>query len=264
MIRSFTLGLLFAAGLCLAVPAMSQETKKATTTLDVAFYEAGYLYSGGKGIDKDVVEEIARRAGYSFKYVEQPRIRIWATLEDGTLPMSVSGLQTPARDKFAYFIPYIVQKNKALVLGDKKINAEAFAADKSSKIAVVRGFKHGDFFDRIVERVRTNGGVFEVPTIHNLFLMLQSGERVSMIISQPALYAKELKDLGMESKVSIQDLDADGKGFNLGLILSKAHFSAADVAKMQGVVNDMKKDGTLAAIFAKYLNKQDATEALKF
>ena len=227
------LGLLFSTVLGAATPAMAQETKTAASSIRVAYYEAGYLNSGGKGIDRDVVAELAKRGGYRFEHVDQPRARIWVTLESGELPMSVSGLQTPARDKFAYFVPYIAQKNKALVLGDKKIDADAFAADKSSRMAVVRGFKHGDYFDRL-------------------------------IISQPALYAKALKEKGLESKVSVQDLDTQGKGVNLGLILSKAHFTPADVAKMQGIINDMKKDGTLAAIFAKYLNKQDAAEALQF
>ena len=264
MIRALILGLLFSTVLGAATPAMAQETKTAASSIRVAYYEAGYLNSGGKGIDRDVVAELAKRGGYRFEHVDQPRARIWVTLESGELPMSVSGLQTPARDKFAYFVPYIAQKNKALVLGDKKIDADAFAADKSSRMAVVRGFKHGDYFDRLVDKVRQNGNVAEVPTIDNLFLMLESGDRVNMIISQPALYAKALKEKGLESKVSIQDLDTQGKGVNLGLILSKAHFTPADVAKMQGIINDMKKDGTLAAIFAKYLNKQDAAEALQF
>lgn len=256
--------LVFILAIGCAVSAWAQETaKKNQKTVDVAFYEGGYLYSGGKGIDVDVVNEIKSRGGYNFNYLEQPRVRIWKELEAGTLPMSVSGIQNPARDKFAYFVPYIAQKNKALVVGTKHTTPESLIADKSTKIAVVRGFKHGEFFDQIVERIRANGGVIEVPTIHNLFLMLDAGDRVDMIISQPTFF-KEMRDLGIESKVSVYDWDSASKPILLGLILSKAHFSEEDVRNMKIIVEAMRKDGTLKKIFSKYLPKKDVEEALHF
>jgi hypothetical protein len=75
--------------------------------------------------------------------------------------------------------------------------------------------------------------------------MLRSGDRVDMIISQPAFYSKELKDLGIESKVTVNDWDANTKKpIVLGLILSKSQFSEQDVAKMTGIVKAMKQDLT--------------------
>lgn len=253
---------IFAAFGC-AMPVFSQTDKSVGTTLDVAFYEAGYLYANGQGIDRDVIDEIKNRGGFSFNYVEMPRVRIWKELEDGKLPMSVSGIQNPPRDKFAYFIPYIAQKNKALIVGAKYTTPEGLLADKGAKIAVVRGFKHGEYFDQIVAKVRANGGVTEVPTIHNLFLMLNSGDRVDMIISQPAFF-KEMRDMGIESKVTVYDWDSTSKPVVLGLILGKAHFSENDVQKMRGHVESMRKDGTLKRIFSKYLPKKDVEDALNF
>ncbi len=232
-------------------------------TVDVAFYEGGYFYSAGKGIDKDVVDEIKNRGGYSFNYIEQPRVRIWKELADGSLPMSVSGIQNPERDKFAWFVPYIAQKNKALMTNKKHTTPESLVADKGARIAVVRGFKHGAFFDQIVDKVRANGGVTEVPTIHNLFLMLNSGDRVDMIISHPAFF-KEMRDLGIEAKVTVYDWDTASKPIVLGLILSKTHFSERDVTEFKNIVAAMRKDGTLKKIFSKYLSKEDVEEALNF
>lgn len=251
---------LLAAGLALALQASAANDKP----IDVAFYKGGHFFTDGKGIDKDVIDELKKRGGYRFNESEQPRARIWKALEEGELAMSVSGLENPDRTKFAYFVPYIQQKNKALVLGNKYTSANSFVTDKAARMAVVRGFKHGEFFDGLVAKVGANGGVSEVPTIDNLFLMLQAGDRIHMIISQPAFYAKQLKDLGIESKVAIQDWDTDGKGFSLGLILSKKHFSEADAAKMKSIVASMKKDGSLAAIFSKYFSAQDVKDALNF
>ncbi|MFY7864122.1 MAG: hypothetical protein ACOVRJ_04700, partial [Roseateles sp.] len=51
----------------------------------LAYYELGALYyrdADGRfaGIDKDVVEELSRRSGCSFKTVRESRVRIWDQL----------------------------------------------------------------------------------------------------------------------------------------------------------------------------------------
>lgn len=266
MQRLFAAVLFSLATLGCTTPALSQTVKVVDKMLKVAFYEAGYLYSNNQGIDKDVVDEIKIRGGYSFQYVEMPRARIWITLANGTLPMSVSGIQNPERDKFAYFIPYIVQNNKAIVMNAKYTTPASIINTKNTRIAVVRSFKHGEYFDEFLEKFRANGGVItEVPTIQNLFLMLKAENRVDMIISQPAFYAKELKDLGIRSKVIIRDWDTPvKKPIVLSLILNKAHFSEQEVTKMRKIVQAMRKDGTMKKIFSKYLSNKEVKEAMNF
>ncbi len=187
----------------LLISAGSLSTPLLATPLEVAYYEAGYLYSKGVGIDKDVITEVSKRSGFTFTETEKPRARIWKELADGVLPMSVSGIQNANRDEFAWFVPYISQKNKAIVVNPKYKTADLFLADKEAKIAVVRGFKHADFDPIVNELVAAGGRVTEVPTIHNLFLMLNAGGRVDMIISLPVFYSKELKELNMMSKVTV-------------------------------------------------------------
>lgn len=265
MSKLFAIVLSFFAALTCTTPTLSQAQQTAKKTLGVAFYEAGYLYSNGQGIDKDVVDEIKNRGGYNFHYIKMSRARIWKELQDGNLSMSVSGIQNPARDKFSYFIPYIAQKNMALVTNTKYNTAESIVADKAAKIAVVRGFKHGDYFDEVLERIRVNNGdITEVTSVHNLFLMIKAGNRIDMMISLPVFYAKELKDLGIESKVIIHDWAPASKPIVHALILDKAHFSEGDVKKMQVMVDGMRKDGTLKRIFLKYLSEKDAEDALNF
>lgn len=78
--------------------------------------EFGLLYSDGYGgIDDDVQQELARRSGCMFETSLRPRERIWVELERGTLDMAGSGLQTPARNKFAYFAHYAVEDNHVLI-----------------------------------------------------------------------------------------------------------------------------------------------------
>ncbi|QKE64693.1 transporter substrate-binding domain-containing protein [Aquipseudomonas campi] len=230
----------------------------------VAFYEAGYLYSNGAGIDKDVVDELKNRGGYSFAYIERPRARIWKELKEGTLPMSVSGLRTAERDEFAFFIPYIAQKNMALVTDAKYTTAATLLQDETATAAVVRGFKHGAYFDGLIDRLRARGRVNEVLTAHNLFLMLKAGNRVSLIVSQPVFYVKELDELGLTDSVIVHDWEPEQPPTALGLILSKAHFSEQAYLNMKAVVDEMKADGTLRGIYLKYLTPQQTDQALDF
>ena len=89
-------------------------------TIQLAYYENGALYYRNQdgsysGIDKDVVEEVARRSGCHFNTVLESRIRIWTQLSNGTLAMSVSGIATPEREKTSRFIPYFATRNYALL-----------------------------------------------------------------------------------------------------------------------------------------------------
>ena len=266
MSKSFAAIVMFLLALGVSSSPLAEGEKATEKILEVAFYESGYLYSNGVGIDIDVINEIKNRGGYSFRPVEMSRARIWKDLAETRLAMSVSGIQTPERDTFAYFIPYIVQNNKAIVAHARYTTPESILNDKAAKIAVVRSFKHGEYFDAFIDKFRANGGdLTEVATSHNLFLMLKAGDRVEMIISQPAFYAKALKEMGLESSAVIRDWDSPPKKpIVLSLILSKAHFSEVDVAEMKKIVQAMKKDGTLRRIFSKYLSKKDVEEALNF
>ncbi len=232
-------------------------------TLSLAFYEAGYLYSNGQGIDKDVVDEVKNRGGYSIDYIERPRARIWKELKEGTLAMTVSGIQNAERDTFAYFIPYIAQKNMALVINPAYQHIEQVLQSRNARIAVVRGFKHGAAYDRLIEHIATYGGVQEMPTVRNLFLLLKA-RRVDMIVSLPVFYNKELAELALDSPIHIQDWAPDSPAILHHLVLSRSHFSEQEYRTMAAIIEEMRKDGTLRRIFARYLSGRELDEALNF
>ena len=89
-------------------------------TLGLAFYELGALYyskpdGGWAGIDKDIVDELEKRTGCHFQATLESRVRIWTLLASGKLDMSVSGISTPEREKFARFVPYFSTRNYVLL-----------------------------------------------------------------------------------------------------------------------------------------------------
>src|SRR5262249_40911547 len=115
----------------------------------LAYYEFGPLYHGGVGIDRDVVEELGRRAGWVFETALKPRAQIWQELQDDKLDMATSGLRTDARNQFAYFVPYLGMKNVFIAEQSIAGGIESFddvVGNPHLKIGVVKGYIHGAYF----------------------------------------------------------------------------------------------------------------------
>jgi polar amino acid transport system substrate-binding protein len=258
-IRSSLLALLTAA-------MGAQAPKSAERPIRLALYSYGYFYDRGRGIDKDIVDELVRRSGRRFDVQVMARARIWADLEGGQLDMTVSGIQTPQRDRFAWFIPYLAMKNVALIhlhAAEGVKDAEAFLAKEDLQLGVVRSFKHGPGLDARVERLRAIGRVQESPDAETLFLKLRD-HHIDALLSQPPVYLKYLQDLGMKGQVLIQDWAPREKGVPHGLVLAKHRFTLAEVAQWRALVQEMKLDGTLKAIYGRYLPASEVKKLMEF
>ncbi|MDX5372902.1 MAG: transporter substrate-binding domain-containing protein [Pseudomonadaceae bacterium] len=173
-------------------------------------------------------------------------------------------MENPERSRFAYFIPYIAQKNMVVVINSRIQHAQQLLQMQGAQLAVVRGFRHGPTYDRIVEQLMRNGQVTEVATTHSLFLMLKAGNRIDVIFSQPLFYEKELAELGLQSVVTVRDWAVDEAPLQLSLVLSKAHFSEQDYRRMAGLVEDMRADGTLRRIVGRYVSGPTLDSALGY
>jgi polar amino acid transport system substrate-binding protein len=230
----------------------------------LAFYQAGLLYSQGKGLDRDVIDELMKRGGYRFDTFEQPRARIWKELQEGTLSMTVSAIRVAERDSFAYFIPYHAQKNMALTTRADLRSPADLLADPRARIAVVRSFRHGPTYDELIAQLAGQGRVIKVPSIHNLFLMLGAGNRVDTVFSLPLFYRKELAELGLEDRVRIMDWSPRTAPIPHHLALSKAHFSYRDYQRMAALMQGMRDDGTLRRLLSAYLSGDELESALQF
>lgn len=232
----------------------------------LAFYEYGYLYDQDRGIDRDVVDELVRRTGCAFEFQVMPRARIWADLAAGTLDMSVSGIQTAERDRFAWFAPYLSMKNYALVhasLAAQVRHAEDFLAQPELTFGVVRAFRHGAEQDRWLDRLRRAGRVQESPDVETLFRKLAQG-RVDALFSQPPVYRKYLLDQNLRDTVAILDWTPGEQGVPHGLILARSRFSEAEAGRWRSVLKQMRDDGSLKRIFSRYLPPADVERLLDY
>lgn len=263
VLKLFPLTLLYGlAGLALA-----QNAPVCPAPITFALYENGYLYetTSNSGIDKEVAEELSKRSGCRFEFSVKPRARIWAELENSDLMMTGSGIQTDKRDGFAWFVRYMALKNYVVLKQslDTKTAAQ-FATRPDLLWGAVRSYKHGTKADEFLEQMRQSSRVVEEADLKSMFQRFTTPNRTSAILAPPPGYAKYLKEMNFTSRVRIEDWFPEDQPIPHGLVFSKKFFSAAEMKKWRAIINQMRTDGTLKAIYRKYLGEVDAERMLLY
>ena len=237
----------------------------------LAYYEYGFFYfqdgrAAAQGIDRNIGDELAKRSGCKMDVQVLACARIWADLASGDLDMSVSGIQNPDRDKFAWFAHYLSMKNYAVVqssVAAQGTGAQSFLKNTQWQFGAVRAFKHGAEQDQWLDTLRTNQRVQDSANVETLFKKLREG-RIDGLFSQPPVYGKHLSDLGMKKDVVVQDWTPGEKGVPHGLILAKSRFTEAEAKQWQALVQTMRTDGTLKRIYLQYLSAAEVAALLDF
>nr|WP_315248781.1 transporter substrate-binding domain-containing protein [uncultured Duganella sp.] len=234
-----------------------------------AFYEYGALYykagdGSWTGIDKDVVDEVARRMGCTIDSSTDSRVRIWAGLRGGNIDMSVSSVSTPEREKFSRVVPYLSEHNYVLL--HKDVNARSmdeFLADASIKIGVIKTFRHGKAYDAWLDQLRAQGRVYEAPDYEAL-LRLFKLKRVHAVMAIASGWYPLLKHEQLAGTYRIMDWAPPKDNVVGGLILSRQHVDDALAARFSQTIRAMREDGTLKRIFERHLNPELAAKLLNF
>jgi len=240
-------------------------------TLRSAFYEYGALYyrdadGGWAGIDKDVVDEVARRMGCTIAASTDSRVRIWAGLSGGNLDMSVSSVSTPEREKFSRVVPYIAERNYVLV--GKQVGAHIhsmgdFLAAPGIRIGVIKTFRHGKAYDAWLDRLRAQGRVYEAPDYVGLLRLFKAG-RVQAIMAITSGWYPLLKQEQMAGSYRIMDWAPRRDNVVGGLILSRQRVDEAMLARFSKTIQEMRDEGTLKRIFERHLDAELAAKLLNY
>ncbi|WP_332854749.1 substrate-binding periplasmic protein [Duganella sp. S19_KUP01_CR8] len=238
--------------------------------IKLAFHNVGALYYRGPdgawtGIDKDVVDELAKRTGCHFQATLESRVRIWTMLAGGKLDMSVSGIPTPEREKFARFIPYFAARNYVLLdqsLPASATTAEGFLAAQGYKVAVVKSYKHGAGYDLWLDKLRAQGRVYEAADFPSVVRLLKIG-RVQAVLAVPVVWVPVLKQEGLSESVRVMDW-VPRENIAHGLIISRERIPAATAERMAKAIESMRNDGTLLMIFRRHIGDELASGLLNY
>ncbi len=257
---------LLSLALLVCVQTAAEEMLPACGTIHLAYYELGALYyktadGSYTGIDKDVMEEVARRSGCHFVTTLESRVRIWAQMKEHSLDMSVSGIPTPEREQFAFFIPYFATRNYALVHMDVTPQGHTmagFTADSSLKIGVVKSFHHGAFFDAWLDKLWAQKRVIEAADFDTLVRLLMI-RRIDAIIALPTSWEPLLKNGNTAQQVVLLDW-APQESIVHGLIVSRERISKPQLEHLKKAIYSMEDDGSLEQIFTKHVGAKLAHE----
>jgi len=227
----------------------------------VAFYDHGALNSRQadgrwQGIDTDVIEELARRTGCRLVLRLESRVRIWTMMEAGQLDITVSGIATAERKRFAHFIPYFASRNYVLLSKDVDASVQsldALAADPRYKVAAIKSFKHGPTLDAWLTALRAQGRVYDAVDFTALMRLAKTG-RVHAIIALQTSWVPLRADA---AAAGFRIMDWAQKDQVVGcLVLSRARVPQATVDLLSQALGAMRQDGTLEAIFARHMGAE--------
>jgi len=235
---------------------------------EVAYYEYGLFYYKNEagdftGIDKLLIEELARRSGCVLNGALDSRARTWARLEAGTLAMTVSAIDTPERQRFAEFIPYFKSRNYVLLkktLAKDVPTLAAFNANPKLRLAVVKSFKHGPSVDVWVDMLRGQGRVDEYVDAETVARLVARG-RDDAFLAEPGVWDPLLQHSGLENAIAPHDWFPHDD-FVAGLALSRTRVLPMDAKRLRAALQEMIKDGTLGKIYRRFLDPDISKAAL--
>ncbi len=239
------------------------EKPDCSRTYTLAYHEHGMLYSSttDSGIDKDVADEMIKRSGCKFEVSLMPRSRIWMLIEAGKLDFSMSGITNDARDKFAAFAWYFHNKYYLLVRKDANVKSLAeFEKNPNLEIGAVRSFRYSPkanaFVDKLSEQKRITDALE-----HKQLLNMISLNRIQGVIVEP-FNSSQVESQLLAKTTTI--IDAGDPPVLHGLIMSKTSLSESEQAKWRGIIDSMRKDGTLLRIMNKYFEPAMAKSMVSF
>lgn len=226
----------------------------------VGFYEYALLYyrdAAGvhQGIDKDVVDELARRTGCRFEAVTESRVRIWALLEQGQLDMTVSAIPTPERERRFEMLPYAESRQLTVFHpGVPQVPATpaAFAAAPGLRLLVVRGFRFVPTLDAWVTRLRAEQRVVEAPDQASAIRALKAGRADALLLGSNSVTLTRRQDPAF-ARFPTASYAPDEPSVG-SLALSRERVAAADRQRLRDALAAMRQDGSLAAILHRHLD----------
>lgn len=259
-------GLLITVAIGLASSALAAGQSLCDRPLKAATPDFGLMHNAAlkTGVDDEILVELRRRSGCHIDVEDMPVNRALRMVEQGALDMQFSAAQLPGRERFGYFANYGALKNEAIMRSGAAVDSlDAFLADRRLNVGVLRGGTYGPRYDAAIATLRTQGRVFDAADVDQLFGWFDN-KRIDLILAESVLFVPRLKALGLSDGVTIRDWVPGEKPLVGGLILSKRSFSAEQAQAWQGLMRDMRRDGTLRRIYLHFMTERYADSALMY
>lgn len=242
------------------LPTAARAAEPACGPFTVSLYDFGRLFyrdaqGRGQGVDKDLVDALAQRSGCKLSTVVDSRARIWDQLARGTLEITTSGVATPERERMAEFWPYFRSRNRAVVRAAQALQWASladFLADRPRRVAVVKGFRHGQSIDAFLDQMRAEHRVDEVASFEAAYRVLIAG-RVDLIFGHP--FNMPGLEAGMAAPVTLLDWAPQDEVQGC-LVVSTSRVGVADRQRLQAALKSLLRDGSVDTILARHIRPE--------
>ncbi|WLQ13156.1 transporter substrate-binding domain-containing protein [Hahella aquimaris] len=237
--------------------ALLAQPSAAETSLVLASQEdfTPYEWRDGdqiKGLDVDIVKEMARRLGWNVEIKLYPWKRVLHEVAAGAIDGGFSAFRTPEREEYAIFLdPPIHLSTYCVFVNPERPIVFYSLEDLDGKVLGKNlGFSINPEFDHAQKRGRFE--VVEKSMSHNLRLL--AAQRIDAVIGNELEVDYMARELGLDGKIMAlptklsQDIPAH-------LIISRKSPLAKDpemLRQMEVTLQRMLEDGAYAAFLKKY------------
>ncbi|NRR31720.1 transporter substrate-binding domain-containing protein [Oxalobacteraceae bacterium] len=257
---------LLAALAAMSLSCSATELPDCFKTFSVGLLEYGYMHIAREhiGIDDDLLAELKRRSGCNFEFHDSPRVRQLAMVRTGQLDIGMSSIYAPERAQYGHYVFYAAGRNKVVLRNDARVTSlTQFLANPKLRLGIVRGSRHGEVYDALIEQLRAEGRIDESADQKQLYPKLKAG-RFHALLALPVSYSLLIKQHELGGMVNVQDW-APTEPLRLGgMLFSKAVFSEEQARRWQALVDAIRADGTMKAILGKYLAGPDVADSLRY
>lgn len=208
------------------------------------------------GADIDLIAAIAEEIDCAIVPVKLPWARIVKEVEQGTLDVSTSTSRTPEREQWALFSnPY---RETEIAIYVRRGEAPRFALreladipEQQLRLGVIVDYYYGEALAEAAADPDFAAWIDGAPDYQTNIRKLVSGRIDGFLVEDVAVIEAELARMGLSERVERYPLRIPGE--KLHFMFSRKTVEPDLVAQVDAIIAQMRSDGRLDAITAKYL-----------
>ncbi|WP_432464562.1 MULTISPECIES: substrate-binding periplasmic protein [unclassified Agarivorans] len=212
--------------------------------------------AGAQGIDVEIIRELARRTGFTFKIRCYPWARALENVQYGVSDGAFSAFKTETRERYAFFsnTPLHVSTFKVFVRKDHQFVFNQLEDLYQRNIGLVRNFTISSTFDQAVQRGQIHVEAV-VNTEQNIKKLIKG--RIDAFVENEYVALYTIKQMGLSEQIValakpvIQPREAY-------LIVSKAakyDRKSEVMVTLNQTLSEMMNDGSISQITAHFISK---------
>lgn len=245
----FTLSLVLNAGMC--AMALADE-KVLTVGTSGAYYPITFIENEKPmGLEVDVWNEIGKRIGYSIEYEHSNFSGLFGMLDAGRIDTVANNINiSPARrEKYYFTAPYMTENLRLVVAKDSAITS--LKDLKGKTVAANVGTTDLQILEDSLKKLGLDKDVKVLSYDNNAAMRDVDLGRIAACVDSEAHTASQITKAGLNLKLVGEPLAASPIGYPF----LKNDKNRELIAKIDQALSEMKKDGTLSQICAKWVGE---------